>query len=127
MGIYIESLTRHLNTLSQFILCSSLQYGEEFYQEMYGIFHPCDSNYLYILESMYEKKVSEANQFQGENSRRPWVEALKVGNEILVAYSKLYPRYDINTALMALKLGKIASYLENNSEARGKILYCNKY
>ena len=94
---------------------------------MYGIFHPCDSNYLYILESMYEKKVSEANQFQDENSRRSWVEALKVGNEILVAYSKLYPRYDINTALMALKLGKIASYLENNSKSRGKIIYYNEY
>ena len=76
---------------------------------------------------MYEKKVSEANQFQDENSRRSWVEALKVGNEILVAYSQLYPRYDINTALMALKLGKIASYLENNSKARGKIIYYNEY
>ena len=87
---------------------------------MYGLFHPCDQNYLNILEYIYEKKVSTASAYQNENSVRLWNEALKIGNEILVAYNKLYPRYDINTALMLLKLGKIASYLEKNAEAKGK-------
>jgi hypothetical protein len=97
---------------------------------MYGLFHPCDRNYLNILEYMYEQKVSAASASQNDNSQSLWNEALKIGNEILIAYNKLYPRYDINTALMSLKLGKIASYLEKNAEAKGKssltLARCNK-
>ena len=87
---------------------------------MYGLFHPCDHDYLNILEYMYEQKVSEASTCQNKNSNPLWNVALKIGNEILIAYNKLYPRYDINTALISLKLGKIASYLGKNKEAKGK-------
>ena len=69
---------------------------------------------------MYEQKVSEASTCQNKNSNPLWNVALKIGNEILIAYNKLYPRYDINTALISLKLGKIASYLGKNKEAKGK-------
>ena len=86
---------------------------------MNGVFHPCDSNYLTILEYMYERKVSETSNGICENTQRTWIEALEIGEEILIAYRKLYPRFDVNTALMSLKLGKIASYLEEDIKARG--------
>ena len=89
---------------------------------MYGVFHPCDRNYLTILEHMYEQNVSEASRCPDEKSIQHWNDALKIGEEILLGYRTVYPRYDVNTALMALKLGKIASYMENNTKARGKYI-----
>ena len=89
---------------------------------MYGVFHPCDRNYLTILEHMYEQNVSEASRCPDEKSLQHWNAALKIGEEILLGYKTVYPRYDVNTALMALKLGKIASYMENNTKARGKYI-----
>lgn len=94
------------------------QYGEEFYEDMRGVFHPCDSNYLLILEYMYERKVSETSVCKDEIIQRTWKEAFEIGEQILEAYKKLYPRYDVNTSLMSLKLGKIASYLEDDVKAR---------
>ena len=98
------------------------QYGEEFYEDMRGVFHPCDSNYLLILEYMYERKVSETSVCKDEIIKRTWKEALEIGEQILEAYKKLYPRYDVNTSLMSLKLGKIASYLEDDVKARGTFI-----
>ena len=90
---------------------------------MRDIFHPCDSNYLAILEHMYEQKISSPCD-DGSN----WTEALQIGSEILIAYEILYPPNDVNTALIALKLGKLASYLEKNSLARGrKAIYYRGY
>ena len=85
---------------------------------MRGLFHPCDSNYLAILEHMYEQKISSTCD-EGRN----WKEAMEIGEEILIAYEKLYPPFDVNTALLALKLGKLASYLETNRLARGNKSY----
>ena len=98
------------------------QYGEEFYEDMRGVFHPCDSNYLLILEYMYERKVSETSVCKDKIIQRTWKEALEIGEQILEAYKKLYPRYDVNTSLMSLKLGKIASYLEDDMKARGTFI-----
>ena len=108
----------YIYKLDNYAFCT-LQYGEEFYEDMHGVFHPCDSKYLAILEYMYEQKAAEASKYEDANAFHFWKKALKIGDEILIAYDKLYPRYDINTALMALKLGKIASYLEKNVKARG--------
>ena len=73
---------------------------------------------------MYEKKANETSTSINENAHAIWSEALEIGKGILIAYKQLYPQYDINTALMALKLGKIASYLEDNKKARGmKVKY----
>ena len=90
---------------------------------MRGIFHPCDSNYLHILEYMYERKVSEASTSENENIPTIWRDALRIGEEILIAYKQLYPQYDVNTALMSLKLGKIASFLEDNAKAKGMYIF----
>ena len=92
---------------------------------MYGVNHPCDRNYLTILEHMYEQNVSEASKYPDEKSLKHWIAALKIGEEILLGYRTVYPRYDVNTALMALKLGKIASYMENDTKARGKYITSN--
>ena len=91
------------------------QYADEFYREMQGLFHPSDTNYLGLLEHMYEKIISSSNV----DDERKWNKAMGVAQEIMEAYEKLYPPYDINTALFALKLGKIASYLEKNKNCRG--------
>ena len=68
---------------------------------------------------MYERKVSETSTCKNEDIQRTWKEVLTIGEEILIAYKELYPRYDVNTALMSLKLGKIASFLEEDFKARG--------
>ena len=73
---------------------------------------------------MYEKKVDETSTSTNENVHTIWSDALKIGKDILIAYKQLYPRYDVNTALMSLKLGKIASYLEDNEKARGIRIKC---
>lgn len=73
---------------------------------------------------MYEKKVDETSTSTNENVQTIWRDALKIGKDILIAYKQLYPRYDVNTALMSLKLGKIASYLEDNEKARGIKIKC---
>ena len=68
---------------------------------------------------MYERKVSETSKCKNEDIQRTWKEVLTIGEEILIAYKELYPRFDVNTALMSLKLGKIASFLEEDLKARG--------
>ena len=73
---------------------------------------------------MYEKKVDETSTSTNENVHTIWSEALEIGKDILIAYKQQYPQYDVNTALMALKLGKIASYLEDNKKARGMKVKC---
>ena len=67
---------------------------EDFFKEMKKVFHPYDKTYLDLLELLYEQRISAEN-YQG---------ALEVACLILKHYRRNYPKFDINTALMALKI-----------------------
>ena len=45
----------------------------------------------------------------------------QVGTQALEAYQRLCPKYDVNVATMALKVGKLASHLELDQEAMGHL------
>jgi hypothetical protein len=70
----------------------------DFYPEMSQIFSPCDRKFIDVLEHMYESSIS------GEQ----WEVAREVGLKLLTGYRRLYPAYDVNVALIHMKLGKLS-------------------
>ena len=46
---------------------------------------------------------------------------MELGREILVGYQELYPKYDVNTGLMFIKLAKLSNLLERTREALGYV------
>jgi hypothetical protein len=64
---------------------------------MSQIFSPCDRKFIDVLEYLYEKSISD----------QQWEPALDFGLKLLTAYQRLYPVYDVNTALLLMKLGKL--------------------
>lgn len=65
---------------------------------MSKIFSPCDRNFVEVLETFYEQTIATEN----------WELALDLGLKLLMGYRRLYPVYDVNTALMLMKIGKLA-------------------
>ena len=80
---------------------------EAFYGDMKEIFHPFDKTYLDLLELLYEQRVSQEN-FEG---------AFEICRLILKHYQRHYPKYDVNTALMAMKAAKLGAFLNCLNEA----------
>ena len=65
---------------------------------MSKIFSPCDRYFVEVLETFYEQTIATEN----------WELALDLGLKLLMGYRRLYPVYDVNTALMLMKIGKLA-------------------
>ena len=84
-----------------------MEQSEEFLDDMIGLFHPCDASFLPILEHLYESYISQSK----------WKQAYVVAQLSLSAYQVLYPKFDVNTGLILLKLGKLASHLGFDREA----------
>ena len=78
---------------------------------MCKIFSPCDRKFIEVLEHLYEGAIS------GET----WPMALELGLKLLTAYQRLYPVYDVNTALLLMKLGKLSWYV-TQPLAKGTLL-----
>ena len=66
--------------------------------KMARYFHPCDKLYLDILDHCLDSQIRD----------RKWAQALTTGKEILLAFTALYPKFDVNTALLYLKLAKLS-------------------
>lgn len=64
---------------------------------MSKVFSPCDRKFIDVLEYLYEDSIS------GER----WSMAHELGLKLLGAYQRLYPAYDVNVALLLMKLGKL--------------------
>ena len=78
-----------------------MELSYDFVAEGRDVFHPCDKLYLDLLEYV----------FQGHFDKADWEKAMEVGLVIIEGYKVLYPRNDVNTALLHLKIGKMANYL----------------
>jgi len=83
----------------------------DFFQDMVGLFSPCDANFLQVLEYLYESRVSEGK----------WREAYTAARLTVESYRLLYPKFDVNTCSMLMKAGKLASYLVLDDEAEGHL------
>lgn len=80
---------------------------ESFYLDMKSVFHPFDKKYLDLLEIVYEQRLAKGN----------YQATLEVGLEILMHYQHHYPKYDLNTGLMEIKIAKLLCLLDKVDEA----------
>ena len=80
---------------------------EDYARDVGSRIHPYDRLAVDYYESLFEQRMG----------REDWNGALEVSALLLIPYRLYYPKYDINTALMALKAGKLALYLDRLIEA----------
>lgn len=88
----------------------------EYVEDMRETFHPFDKTYLDVLESCYERQVASES----------WNEALASGRDLLIAYGRMYPKYDVNTALLLLKMAKMSNLVGWLKEAEEYVLRSKK-
>jgi hypothetical protein len=74
----------------------------DFYRAMKTTFHPHDALFCQVLEPAFDQAL-EMEEYE---------EAFDVGRDIMVAYDKFYPEYDVNRGAMLLKMGKLALLLD---------------
>ena len=79
----------------------------DFFEEAKMVLHPFNKTYLWLLESCLVRYLDKED----------WHLALECAKELLVAYSKFYPRYDVNTALLLMKLAKLSHFLHWSLDA----------
>ncbi len=77
------------------------------YRKMKSCFHPFDWRYCQTVEAAFDEAL-DGTLFE---------EAYDIARDILTAYERFYPEFDVNTGLMLLKAGKIALYLDKLYES----------